>query len=144
MFSVSNHWPGNLAELEVALAFALKKRPSGRIRIEDLPETIGTVMNAPARLLDALEEILKDEGFRVLRSEQGRRSLAAFLSDHEDRTFGAGDVQRFFGLGRETARRLLRSLVEHELVEGLFGAEGKRVTRYRVAEQKPQRGNAQE
>ncbi len=135
------HWPGNLAELEVALAFALKKRPSGRIRVEDLPDTIRPVMKAPARLLGALEEILEDEGFRVLRSEDGRRGLAAFLSDHEDGTFGAGDVQRFLDLGRETARRLLRSLVERDLVEGITGAEGKRVTRYRVTQGKAHHGD---
>jgi transcriptional regulator with AAA-type ATPase domain len=126
------HWPGNVAELEVTVAFALKKRPSGPIRLEDLPDTVNPRQQTPAALLDAFEEMVKEQGFRVLRSDEGRRSMALFLSDHEDRTFGAGDVQRFFRMGRETARRLLHSLVERGLVEGITGAEGKRVTRYRV------------
>jgi DNA-binding NtrC family response regulator len=126
------HWPGNLAELEITVAFVLKKRPTGAIRLEDLPDTLSPRQQPPAVLLDALEEIVKDEGFRVLRSDEGRRSLATFLTDHADRAFGAGDVQRFFRMGRETARRLLRSLVERGFVEGITGAEGKRVTRYRV------------
>jgi transcriptional regulator of acetoin/glycerol metabolism len=126
------HWPGNLAELEVTLAFALKKRPSGTIRVEDLPDTVRPAVQPPASLLDAFQEILKDEGFRVLRSDEGRQGLATFLIDHADRIFGAGDVQRFFRMGRETARRLLRSLVERGFIEGITGAEGKRVTRYRV------------
>ena len=126
------HWPGNVTELEVALTFALKRRPSGAIRLQDLPETISPKMRAPAVLVTALEEILKNEGFRLFRSDEGRRTLATFLTDHHDRTFGAGDVQRLFKMGRETARRLLAALKQGGIIEGITGAEGKRVTRYRI------------
>jgi len=124
------HWPRNVEELEMVTAFALRMRPGGPIRPEDLPETVRRPLGLDKGTLEALEEIAVQGKFRVLRTHEGRRRLAAFLWEHIADNFKAGDIQAIFRMGRETARRLLLALESKGLIEPIKGAGGKRTTRY--------------
>ncbi|MBI5570187.1 MAG: sigma 54-interacting transcriptional regulator [Desulfomonile tiedjei] len=126
----THHWPGNVDELETTLSFVLGKRPAGRIRPEDLPETIRPYGTLDPDLIGALERIADAERIRALSAPEGRRRLALFLAEHRGSRFGAGEVQRFVGLGRDTAARLLRALQFFGIIKGITGAGGKRVTRW--------------
>jgi DNA-binding NtrC family response regulator len=127
------HWPGNVEELEMVTAFVLKIRPSGPIRREDLPETVRRPFGADQGTLHVLDEIAVQSKFRALRTNEGRNRLAIFLSELKGKDFRAGDIQILFGMGRETARRLLLSLESRGLVEALRGAKERRTTRYRTS-----------
>jgi len=124
------HWPGNTEELDHMVAFLVGRRPAGSIRPEDLPETVRPQSDFPKQILEDLEELVGAERFRVLAGDEGRRRFADFLCAFGSERFGAGEIQRFLGLGRETARRLLRSLEQRGLIHGERGARGMRVTRY--------------
>jgi DNA-binding NtrC family response regulator len=126
------HWPRNTEELEMTVAFILHKRPSGLIRPEDLPSTIGGQTDHYLKLLDLLEEILVDEGFRRVAALEGRLRLARFLTEHAGEPFRASEIQNLFAIGRETARRLLKTLESHGLIRGIKGATQRRTTRYRL------------
>lgn len=125
------HWPGNTEELGRTLGYILKKRPSGTIRLQDLPESILRDEMMSDGLVLTLKEIAGHSSFRVLRSEEGVRRLARFLMKHKEVRFSAGDVQAALALGRETARRLLEALSAGGLIEGIRGAQEKRTTGYR-------------
>jgi hypothetical protein len=129
----SHHWPGNVDELETTLLFVLGKRPAGKIRPEDLPETIKPHGALDPYLIGALERIADAERIRALSAPEGKRRLALFLTEHRDSRFGAGEIQRFVGLGRDTAARLLRALQFCGIIQGITGAGGKRVTRWVLA-----------
>ena|GEM_PF-1025980 len=124
-------WPGNMLELQTITDFLVRRRPAGAIRPEHLPGFLRASPEHEGRLMDILLEIHKDDNFRALKSEAGRRRLAQFLFHRSEDTFKASDVQRLFTIGRETARRLLVSLQEKGLIEGLRGAKSLRTTRYR-------------
>ncbi|MBI5249966.1 MAG: hypothetical protein HY912_10775 [Desulfomonile tiedjei] len=128
------HWPGNIDELSFVLSFIVKKRPAGSIRPDDLPETL-QMSTHPERMsiMHFLENNFELQGFRTIRTSDGRDRLAAFLSDPEHEVFSAGDVQTALRLGRETARRLLRSLETSGLIEGIKGSGGIRTTRYTIS-----------
>jgi DNA-binding transcriptional ArsR family regulator len=127
-----HNWPGNVDELQVITNFILEKRPTGTIRAEHLPDSLRAKHDVDAELMHVLLKIQKNERFRALKLESGRIRLARFLiSCSEGETFSPSDVQRVVSLGRETARRHLQSLEEHGLIEGLKGAGGKRITRYK-------------
>lgn len=128
------HWPGNTEELESAVAFMARRRPSGPIRPEDLPDTVGRPSSGEGALLEQLELLHRREGFRVLGTDSGRRSMARFLGGSRDTAFDAVEFQAAFHLGRETARRLLQCLMECGLIAGIKGPQGKRTTRYRRCE----------
>ncbi len=124
------HWPGNTEELIMVTTYASKKRPTGPIRPEDLPESVRGRESRDKPLLGILEQIARAEGFRVLASEEGRRRLAQFLSQRVGEKTSAAEVQILLRTGRETTRRLLRSLELQGVVEGIAGAKAQRVTRY--------------
>lgn len=128
------HWPGNVDELEMVIAFVLRMRPSGPIRKEDLPETVRRPFGPDRDTLHVLGEIAIESKFRALRTDEGRNRLAIFLSERQGEDFRAGDIQILFGMGRETARRLLLSLESRGLVEGVKGAKERRTTRYRISD----------
>jgi len=128
---LNHHWPGNTVELEVVTSFMLKSRPSGPICPEHLPEHLGARAVSQGRLLQAIEAVRALEDFKVLKTREGRQTLAAFLGDGEADSFTPADVQRLFRMGRETARRLLVTLEVSGFIEGLKGRKGVRVTRYR-------------
>lgn len=67
-------WPGNVAELERTLASALGRRPTGPIRLEDLP---GSVHCTTARVLSELEAVERDMIVQALIDCQGDKQLAA-------------------------------------------------------------------
>ena len=81
-------------------------------------------------LLRILEEIAREEGFRALASEQGRLRLAQLLSSRVGEKMSTAEVQALLGTGRETTRRLLRSLKMRGVVQGIAGSKAQRVTRY--------------
>lgn len=134
------HWPGNVDELEQATAYVLQKRPSGTVRVEDLPGTVRSLTVHDSRMTDALREILEEDRFRSLRTDEGRQRLAQFLGEHGNEPFRAVALQACLSLGRETVRRLLIALERHGIIEGRTGAQGKRVTRYQVVESDPRKG----
>ncbi|MFC1833330.1 hypothetical protein ACFL2Q_01180 [Thermodesulfobacteriota bacterium] len=126
-----HNWPMNVQELNMVTAFIIQKRPTGRIRPEDLPETVRPRPNADDDLLTELWKISETEGFRVLSVDGRRADMAEFLSERSGGSFVAVDLQRRFNLGRETARRLLKVFMDRKLIEGIRGAKGARITRYR-------------
>jgi hypothetical protein len=127
------HWPGNTEELEAALAYILKKRPSGHIRREDLPENILPPSPEEDSVVSVLEAVHREDGFRALATDEKRRGVARFLLNTPPKIFTAVDFQSKFDMGRETVRRLLAILVDRGLLTGLKGAKGKRITRYKPA-----------
>lgn len=127
----SHHWPGNTEELGMAIAYAVKRRPAGEIRTEDLPETIRPPSKEEGEIVPVLETIHNEEGFRVLAADHKRRIMARFLTDRSAGLFAAVEFQEEFHLGRETAGRLLRALMDRGLIMGVKGAKGQRITRYR-------------
>ncbi len=133
------HWPGNVDELSVVLSFVIKKRPAGIIRPEDFPETLPSSTHFEANFQQALEQIVEVQGFRAIRNLDGQKNLAEFLSDPGNELFSAADVQTVLRLGRETARRFLRSLEAAGLIEGIKGSGGIRTTRYRSLARRPEK-----
>jgi len=129
----SHHWPGNTEELGMAIAYAAKRRPAGEIRVEDLPETIRQPSKKEEEIVPVLETIHDEEGFRVLATDHKRRIMARFLINRSAGPFAAVEFQKEFHLGRETAGRLLRALMDRGLIVGVKGAKGQRITRYRRA-----------
>lgn len=127
------HWPGNVEELEMVTAFLLRMRPSGPIRREDLPETVRRPFGPDRDTLQVLDEIAVESKFRVLKTEEGRHRLAIFLSERKGEDFRAGDIPILFGMGRETARRLLLSLESKGLIAAVKGAKERRTTHYRIS-----------
>jgi DNA-binding NtrC family response regulator len=127
-----HHWPGNVEELRSVSRYVVKKRPSGVIRAEDLPDTLKACVCADETISDSLTAILQESGFRALRTEEGRQRMALFLTDSTDASFSSSDVQRLFRMGRETVRRLLQSLQTAGVIEGIRGAKNQRTTLYRV------------
>jgi len=127
-------WPGNTEELKWVTAFMIKRRPSGSIGPLDLPDAVGCAFQRLGSILDVLQRIGKENGFRVLASEEGRRRLATFLADSGTARFTASDIQRLFSMGRETVRRLLDALAAGGLIIGEKGAGDRRVTGYRCVE----------
>ncbi|MBM4327986.1 MAG: hypothetical protein FJ118_12580 [Deltaproteobacteria bacterium] len=134
------HWPGNVDELAQVVFITLRARPAGPIGPEHLPEQFQALSSKESGLMRALQEIHDREGFRALASETNRRLAARFLLDNAEREFSLSEFQRKFGLGRETARRILRALVTEGLVEGRVGPRGMRVTRYKVLAGKERAG----
>jgi len=67
-------WPGNVAELDQVLALALRKRPNGTIRAEDLP---GSVHCTSPRVLGELEALERDRIVEALIDCNGDKTLAA-------------------------------------------------------------------
>jgi DNA-binding NtrC family response regulator len=127
-----HHWPGNVEELRSVSRYVVKKRPSGVIRAEDLPDTLKACVRADETISDRLTTILEQSGFRMFRSEEGRQRMAMFLTDSAETSFTTADIQRLFRMGRETVRRLLQSLQTAGVIEGIRGAKNQRTTRYRV------------
>lgn len=125
------HWPGNTLELKRVTAFLLRKRPTGDIRPQDLPETVKCGFHHPAGLSQALLAIGEKNRFRALASLEDCRALAAFLIERRTTRFSASDIQRLLSMGRETARRLLQALEAGGLIEGIKGARACRMTGYR-------------
>jgi len=80
--------------------------------------------------MNILEHVGRVEGFRALASEEGRRRLALFLSQRVGERTSAAEVQTLLRTGRETTRRLLRSLEERGVVQGIAGGKAQRVTRF--------------
>jgi transcriptional regulator of acetoin/glycerol metabolism len=89
-------WPGNVTELEHALRAALRRRPVGDLRREDLPASCFT---GSRRALGQLEALERDAIVRALVDAGGNRKQAA--SDlgmsrsslyRKIHTFGIGDV----------------------------------------------------
>lgn len=126
----NHHWPGNTEELAVTIAYALEKRPAGRVRIEDLPDTIRVQSAEEREIMAELEKIHKEQGFRILATDAQRRAVADFLIDPRRHTFRLLDVQKTFALGKETARRLLTTLIDCRVITGIKGAKGDRITSY--------------
>jgi transcriptional regulator of acetoin/glycerol metabolism len=126
------HWPGNVEELRLVSRYVVNRRPSGAIRVEDLPDTVKSSVLPDETVSDRLTAVLKESEFRALRTEEGRQRMALFLTDSADASFSSADVQRLFRMGRETVRRLLQSLQAAGVIEGLRGAKNQRITRYRV------------
>lgn len=125
------HWPGNVEQLEMVTAHLLESRPTGDIRLGDLPETVCLIYAVPQHVLSVLQDIHEAEGFRALATEAGRRDVARFLAAPAGSSFRALDFMKAFDQGKETARRLLASLMSHGLVEGVKGSTQQRITRYR-------------
>lgn len=67
-------WPGNVAELDGVLATVLERRPSGPIRVEDLP---GSVLCTRKRVLSELEAMERDMIVKALLDCEGDKALAA-------------------------------------------------------------------
>jgi transcriptional regulator of acetoin/glycerol metabolism len=133
----NHHWPGNTEELAVTVAYALEKRPAGRVRIEDLPDTIRVQSEEEREIMTELEEIHKEQGFRMLATDVQRRAVANFLIDPRRDTFRLLDVQKTFGLAKETARRLLTALIDRRVITGIKGAKGDRITSYCFCKRTP-------
>jgi DNA-binding NtrC family response regulator len=126
------HWPGNTAELSRVMTFVYRKRPTGQIRIEDLPPVFETLKQNG--VVAILKSIGNRHGFRILTKEDGIRDMLAFLKAHRSLEFKIRDFQSKFMLGPETTRRLLRSLECEGLIRGIKGAQGRRTTRYAVTD----------
>ncbi|HMK37241.1 MAG TPA: hypothetical protein VK463_19360 [Desulfomonilaceae bacterium] len=124
------HWPGNTEELQRVVAFVVHKRPAGTISAADLPDSVKPYAMGEDVLRD-LQKIAEEQKFRVVKTREGRRKVAHFLTERTSGTFTAGDIQSAFSLGRETARRFLSALHASGLIEGIRGAQNKRITRYR-------------
>jgi transcriptional regulator of acetoin/glycerol metabolism len=71
-----NDWPGNVAELERVLLAALRRRRSGRIRLEDLPEECHATSR---RVLTPWESLERDAVTRALIETGGNRAQAAAM-----------------------------------------------------------------
>lgn len=69
-----NVWPGNTAELQQALRYALTRRPVGAIRREDLP---ATCFSTSKRVLSLIEALERDAIVRALAYTDGNRKQAA-------------------------------------------------------------------
>ncbi|MFC4944033.1 sigma-54-dependent Fis family transcriptional regulator [Pseudonocardia sp. GCM10023141] len=82
-------WPGNAAELEVALRSALTSRPVGQIGLSDLP---ARCLSSSRRLLSRLESSERDLIIEALRDAGGNRAHAAVA----------------LGIGRATLYRRLK------------------------------------
>jgi hypothetical protein len=133
----NHHWPANTEELAVAVAYALGKRPAGTVRIEDLPDTIRAQPEEEGEIMAELKGIHKEQGFRILATDSQRKVLANFLIDSQEDTFRLLDVQKTFGLAKETARRLLSALTDRRLITGIKGAKGERTIAYRRCREFP-------
>ena len=114
----------------MATVYACTKRPAGPLRPEDFPEGVQTARQEDPTLLRIVEIVSEIEGYRVLSSEEGRRRLSFFLSQRAGEKISAAEVQALLGAGRETTRRLLRSLEKRGVVQGVAGEKAQRVTRY--------------
>lgn len=131
----SYHWPRNTEELISVTRFLAARRPTGKILPQHLPDGFHGRNSQESELKNVLEKIQMDEGFRSLRDEMGRKALAQFLMSYPgEETFTAADLQRVLAMGRETSRRLLISLEARGIVEGIRGAKGERISRYRVSQ----------
>ena len=135
----NHHWPGNTEELAVTVAYALERRPAGKVRIEDLPDTIRVQSKEEREIMADLEGIHKKQGFRILATDAQRRAVAYFLTDPRRDTFRLLDVQKTFGLAKETARRLLAALIDRRVITGIKGAKGGRITSYCLCKRTPER-----
>lgn len=71
---VAYTWPGNLHELEQVISHVLRVRPSGSIRVDDLPVEC---LQQGTRTAGELERAERDTIITVLRSVQGNRRRAA-------------------------------------------------------------------
>jgi transcriptional regulator of acetoin/glycerol metabolism len=69
-----NAWIGNVAELNEVLAAALRRRPAGAIRREDLPPSCFTTSR---RALSPIERLERDAIVRALAEGGGNRKSAA-------------------------------------------------------------------
>lgn len=67
-------WPGNVSELDEALAAALHRRPVGRIEVGDLPASCQSTPRAELRPVDRVE---RDAIVGALRDSGGNRVAAA-------------------------------------------------------------------
>lgn len=65
-----HHWPGNVEELRLVSRYVVKKRPSGAIRVEDLPDTVKSSGSLHETVSDRLTAILEESGFRALRTRK--------------------------------------------------------------------------
>jgi len=68
-------WPGDLRELEAAVAHAAERRSTGGIAVSDLPERYR--VTSPARSLTALESAERDAIVGALRAADGNKVQAA-------------------------------------------------------------------
>ena len=68
-------WPGDLRELEAAVAHAAERRSTGGIAVSDLPERYR--VTSPARSLSALESAERDAIVGALRASDGNKVQAA-------------------------------------------------------------------
>jgi DNA-binding NtrC family response regulator len=129
----SYHWPRNTEELISVTRYIAARRPTGTIRVNHLPDNFHSQVGEELALKSVLEQIQIQEGFRALKDDAGRKALAQFLmSLDEKETFTPADLQRVFSMGRETSRRLLISLETRGVLEGIKGAKGQRISRYRI------------
>ncbi|SHK33461.1 Transcriptional regulator of acetoin/glycerol metabolism [Pseudonocardia thermophila] len=69
-----NAWPGNVAELRDVLAAAMRQRPAGVIRSEDLPASCRTTSR---RVLSPMEALERDAIVRALADAGGNKRVAA-------------------------------------------------------------------
>lgn len=69
-----NPWGGNIAELDEVLAAALRQRPAGTVRREDLPASCFTTSR---RVLSPMETLERDAIVRTLAEAGGNRKNAA-------------------------------------------------------------------
>ncbi|HVL84852.1 MAG TPA: helix-turn-helix domain-containing protein [Pseudonocardia sp.] len=67
-------WPGNVRQLRDALAFALRRRPVGRIEVADLP---AFCQSTPRSALRPVDEAERDAIVSALREAGGNRVAAA-------------------------------------------------------------------
>ncbi len=67
-------WPGNVAELRVALDTAVRRRPTGLVEVEDLPESCQSTVRGVLRPVDRAE---RDAFVAALRQHDGNRAAAA-------------------------------------------------------------------
>ena len=128
------HWPGNIGELELVTSYIIQRRPSGEIRAGDLPDNLKPAVPQSLTIGPALGELYHSHGFRSLNTEDRRAQVVAFLEESTAGTFTAREFSERFRIGRETVGRLLSGLMEKGVIEGLTGAKGRRVTRYRLVD----------
>lgn len=73
---VRHRWPGNVAELQAALAHALRRRPVGTIETADLPPSC---QSTPKHVLREVDRVERDAIVSALRETGGNRKAAAEL-----------------------------------------------------------------